>query len=43
MDIKYGYQEIIDVPAIIKQCKDMWFNQTLTKTNNSVARIGIVD
>ena len=43
MDIKYKHQEVIDVPEIIKECKEKWFNQTLTKINDSVARIGIVE
>ncbi len=40
MDIKFGHQELIDVPQIIKECKEKWFNQTLTKINDSVARLG---
>ncbi len=43
LDIKFGHFEIIDVPDIVKQCKDKWFNQTLTKVNDSVVRIGIVE
>ncbi len=42
MDIKYSHLELIDVPAIIEENKELWFNQTLTKINDSVARIGIV-
>ena len=30
------------MPAIIQGNTDQWFNQTLTKVNNSVVRIGIV-
>ena len=43
MDIKYGHHELIDVPKIVKECTDTWFNQTLTKVNDSVVRIGIVE
>ena len=42
LDIKYGHLELIDVPEIIANCKEKWFNQTLTRINNSVARIGII-
>ncbi|CAN0570723.1 unnamed protein product, partial [Laminaria digitata] len=28
---------------IIEECDEKWFNQTLTKINDSVARIGIVE
>lgn len=43
MDIKYGHLEVIDVPEIVKECTDPWFNQSLTKVNGSVVRIGIVE
>jgi len=42
LDIKYAHLEKIDVPAIIEQCAEKWFNQTLTQVNDSVVRIGIV-
>ena len=43
LDIKYGHQELIDVPAMVAACKDKWFNQTLTQVNGSVVRLGIVE
>lgn len=43
LDIKYGHQELIDVPEIVKGCKEKWFNQTLTQINDSVVRIGIIE
>lgn len=43
MDIQYDHQELIDVNKIIRECTDNWFNQTLTKVNGSVVRIGIVE
>lgn len=43
MNIKYDHQELIDVPQIVSECKEKWFNQSLTKINNSVARLGIVE
>lgn len=43
MDIKYPHHEVIDVPKIIEECTDKWFNQTLSKVNESVVRIGIVE
>jgi mannose-6-phosphate isomerase-like protein (cupin superfamily) len=42
LDVKFKHFEIIDIPAIVRDCKDKWFNQTLTKVNDSVVRIGIV-
>lgn len=43
MDIKFNHQELIDVNKIVEECTDKWFNQTLTKVNQSVVRIGIVE
>ncbi len=43
MNIKYDHLELIDVPAIIAENKDKWFNQSLTTINGSVARLGIVE
>lgn len=42
LDVKYKHLQRIDVPAIVAACKEKWFNQTLTKVNDSVVRIGIV-
>jgi mannose-6-phosphate isomerase-like protein (cupin superfamily) len=43
MNIKYDHLELIDVPEIVAENKEKWFNQTLTKINDSVACIGIVE
>lgn len=43
LDILYDQLELVDIPAIVASCKDKWFNQTLTKVNDSVVRIGIVE
>lgn len=42
LDVKFDHLELIDVPTIVRECKEQWFNQTLTKVNESVVRIGIV-
>jgi len=41
-DVKYGRLEVIDVPAVVAECTEKWFNQTLTLVNDSVVRLGIV-
>ena len=41
-NVKYGQLEVVDVPAIVAECSDKWFNQTLTRVNDSVVRLGIV-
>jgi len=42
MDVKYNNLDLIDVPAIIAENKEKWFNQTLTIVNSSAVRLGIV-
>jgi len=42
LDIKFAHLQKIDVPRMIEECTDKWFNQTLTRVNESVVRIGIV-
>lgn len=43
LDVKYGHQEMIDIPEIITNCKEKWWNQTLTQVNDSVVRLGIIE
>ena len=43
LDIKFEHLERMDVGQMVKDCKDKWFNQTLTKVNDSVVRLGIVE
>jgi mannose-6-phosphate isomerase-like protein (cupin superfamily) len=33
----------MDIPQMVRDCNDKWFNQTLTKVNESVVRLGIVE
>jgi mannose-6-phosphate isomerase-like protein (cupin superfamily) len=43
LDIKFKHFEQIDIPQMVKEVKDKWFNQSLTEVNGSVVRIGIVE
>jgi mannose-6-phosphate isomerase-like protein (cupin superfamily) len=43
LDIKFKHLEKIDIPQMVKECTDKWFNQTLTQVNDSVVRVGIVE
>lgn len=43
LDIKFDHLERMDINEEVKACKDKWFNQTLTKVNGSVVRLGIVE
>ncbi len=34
--------EIVDVPALVAACTDEWYNQTLTRVNDAVVRLGVL-
>jgi mannose-6-phosphate isomerase-like protein (cupin superfamily) len=42
LDVKCPPLTRIDIQEINKACQEKWWNQTLTKINDSVLRIGIV-
>jgi mannose-6-phosphate isomerase-like protein (cupin superfamily) len=43
LDVKFDHLEKMDINEEVKACTDKWFNQTLTKVNGSVVRLGIVE
>jgi mannose-6-phosphate isomerase-like protein (cupin superfamily) len=42
LNIRYGPLEVVDAPALIANCTDRWYNQTLCQVNDSVVRLGVV-
>ena len=42
MDVKFAALETIDLPTMVAECKEDWFNQTLTRVNDCVVRLGIL-
>ncbi len=42
MNVKFEPLELIDIPALVEACTDKWYNQTLSKVNDSVIRLGIM-
>lgn len=42
-DIRYAPLELIEAGALADQCTEKWWNQTLCKVNESVARIGVFE
>ncbi len=42
MNVKFEPLELVDVPALVASCTDRWYNQTLSRVNDSVIRLGIV-
>lgn len=41
-DVRFAPLTLIDIPALVESCQDDWFNQTLTRVNDSVVRLGVV-
>ena len=41
-DIKFEGLELIDVKQLAGECREQWFNQTLTRVNESVVRLGVL-
>jgi mannose-6-phosphate isomerase-like protein (cupin superfamily) len=42
MNILCDALQLVDVPKLVEECTDHWYNQTLCKVNESVVRLGIV-
>lgn len=42
LDLKFPALETVDVPALVRACKDRWYNQTLCQVNDSVVRLGVM-
>jgi mannose-6-phosphate isomerase-like protein (cupin superfamily) len=42
LDVKFAPLSVIDVPRLIAQCQERWYNQTLCKVNDSVIRLGVM-
>ncbi len=42
LDILFEHLQKIDVPKLIRECTDPWWNQTLCKVNDCVVRLGII-
>ena len=41
-DIRFDALELMDIPRIIEECREDWFNQTLCQVNDCVVRLGII-
>ncbi len=42
LNVLYEPLEVVDVPALVAACTDEWYNQTRTRVNDSVVRLGIL-
>ena len=41
-DVRFDPLTRIDIPALVAACEDEWHNQTLTRVNDCVVRLGII-
>ncbi len=41
MEEAFDFLKLIDIPAMIKNCREKWYNRTLCRVNNSLVRLGI--
>ena len=42
LDVKFPALTLVDVPSLVKACRDRWYNQTLCRVNDSVVRLGVM-
>jgi mannose-6-phosphate isomerase-like protein (cupin superfamily) len=42
-DIKYGPLEVVDVGRLADECAERWWNQTLCRVDDGVARLGVLE
>jgi mannose-6-phosphate isomerase-like protein (cupin superfamily) len=41
MEPDFGFLKLIDVPKLVAECSEKWFNQTLCKVNDCLVRLGV--
>ena len=42
LNVAFPALSVVDVPALVRDCTDTWYNQTLCKVNDSVVRLGVM-
>ena len=42
LDVKFAPLDLIDVAREAAECQQQWFNQTLTRVNDCVVRLGVL-
>ena len=43
VNVLHAPLELIDVQALADACTDRWYNQTLTRVNDAVVRLGVME
>jgi mannose-6-phosphate isomerase-like protein (cupin superfamily) len=42
LNVLYPPLTVVDVPALVAACSHPWYNQTLSRVNDSVVRLGVL-
>ncbi len=42
LDVLHGPLEVVDVQKLVEACTHPWYNQTLTRVNAAVVRLGVL-
>jgi hypothetical protein len=42
LNVLFPALTVIDIPPLVANCKDRWYNQSLCKVNDSVIRLGVM-
>ena len=42
LDVKCGFLQLIDVPALVAATQEQWYNQSLCQVNDCVIRLGVM-
>src|SRR4051812_20374954 len=42
LNVYYEPLEVVDVQQLVDACTDRWYNQTLTRVNDAVVRLGVM-
>ena len=43
LNVLFGHQEHISIPKVVSGITDKWSNRTLTKVNDSVVRLAVIE
>jgi mannose-6-phosphate isomerase-like protein (cupin superfamily) len=41
-DMAFKPLEVVDIPKVVAECQEEWFNQTLCRVNDCLVRLGIL-
>ena len=42
LEPRYAPLELIDLQALVDECRDPWYNQTLCRVNDCAVRLGVI-